>query len=170
MANFKTVLKSENVDESLLSQETRDTIKEYKALESSRLKTVRKADGSFTDNAQAKLNRLNKVIIDGIAEFVTERDAKRLEAERLEKEAKDKEALAEQARLDKEEADRLAEEARIADEEAKTKAEELAAAEALRIADEKAEAARLDVIRLEAEAKEAKRKAKAFGGLFGGWL
>jgi membrane protein involved in colicin uptake len=164
MVNFRKAMDELKVSETQLSEDTRDYIKEYETLNRSKLKTIRKEDGSFTDNAQKKLNRLNKTIIDGIVEFTSKRDHDK--TEKAEDEAEKAQREADEA------AEAAAEAARIAEEEETARAT-AEAEKAQREADEAAEAARVaEVAELEAKKIEAenKRKAKTFGGIFGGLL
>jgi hypothetical protein len=98
-------------DISVLSSDTKDFIKELTALEKSKLPTIKK-DGEYTEAAAKKAARINKVICDGIIDYVTDiEDAREAEAQ--------KERQAEQARLaaEQEEADRNAEVLRLQEEE-----------------------------------------------------
>ena len=111
---FRDLLSKHSIaDISVLSEDTRDFIKEYTSIEKSKLPTIRK-DGILTDAAVKKMSRLNKVICDGIIEYVTEiEDAQQAEADRIKAEQD-----AETARLEEEQ--RIAQEAeqsRIAIEE-----------------------------------------------------
>ena len=62
--HFRDLLKSEGVELSMLNSDTKAWIKEYETIEKSKLPTIKdKETGEFTPNAQAKLNRLNKTIV-----------------------------------------------------------------------------------------------------------
>jgi len=92
------MLQSNGIQASDLDEDTRAWIKEYEKIEKSGLPAVKnKETGEFTPAAVAKLNRINRAITDGIADYLTD------------KEEKDE---AEKARLEEEERLRLEEEAR----------------------------------------------------------
>jgi hypothetical protein len=84
MVHFRDLLKSEGItDLSVLDADVIAFIKEYEAIEKSKLPTIKnKETGEYTPNAQSKLNRLNKTIVKEIAEYVAEQNFKFEEQER----------------------------------------------------------------------------------------